>query len=99
MTAMTLTLSTKRMPETCSPVQYIRRFFDRHPEVCREQLLLEAVCREIARREQSRPEGGKCRRLTPEDVRLHGWISERLEVVRRERDCGWRKVLRLLTGN
>jgi hypothetical protein len=37
--------------------------------------------------------------LTAEDLRIHGWINERLAVLHRERNSLWAKLRRFLLGN
>jgi hypothetical protein len=37
--------------------------------------------------------------LTPEDLRIHAWINERLAAFHRERRGPWAKLRRLLFGD
>jgi hypothetical protein len=93
----------------------VRHYFDQHPEVSRQEFLLEAVRREIHFREQRetgngagpvrRQDKGTSRwstarpRLSAEDIRLHAWLTERLAVLHHERHGLWPKFRRFLFGN
>jgi len=93
----------------------VRHFFDQHPEVAREEFLLEAVRREIHFREQRETGNGAgtVRRggegtsrwsiarppLSAEDIRIHAWLIERMAVVDYERQGLWPKLRRFLFGN
>jgi hypothetical protein len=93
----------------------VRHYFDRHPDVAREQFLLEAVRKEIDFREQREAEHGAgparrhgegtnrpstvWRRPSAEDLRLHAWLTERLEAVSYERHGLWPNLRRFLFGN
>ena len=91
----------------------VRHYAARHPEVSREQFLLDVVGGEIdflERRGGTKSPGlgseGQNRdssfdfrpRLTAEDVRLHAWLSERLAAVHRERHGLWGKIRAFLFG-
>jgi hypothetical protein len=56
---------------------------------------LDAVRREIHFREESetRP------RVTPEDIRIHAWLNERLVMLHHQRYGFWRRVKRFLSRN
>ena len=93
----------------------VRHYFNHHPEVSREQFLLEAVQREIYFREQQetgngagperRTGGGVSRRfsarpaLSAEDIRIHAWLTERLAMLHYERHGLWPRLKRFLFGN
>jgi hypothetical protein len=93
----------------------VRHYFDQHPEVYREEFLLEAVRREIHFREQRatgngagpvRRQGQRTNRwstarppLSAEDIRIHAWLTERLAVLHYERYGLWPKLRRFLLGN
>jgi hypothetical protein len=93
----------------------IRRYFDQHPEVSREEFLLDAVRREIHVREQwdTDHRAGPVRRghpganhwstarpaITAEDIRIHTWLNERLAVLHHERHGFWPRLRRFLFGN
>ena len=93
----------------------VRHYFDQHPEVSRQEFLLEAVLREIHFREH-REKGngaGTMRRegegtgrwstarapLSAEDIRIHALLIERLAVLNYERYGLWPKLRRFLFGN
>jgi hypothetical protein len=90
----------------------VRHYFDQHPEVSRQEFLLEAVLREIHFREQ-REKGNKAgterrggdgtsRWFTPwpplsaEDVRIHARLMERLAALNYERYGLWPRLRRFL---
>jgi hypothetical protein len=93
----------------------VRRFFDQHPEVSRQEFLLEAVWREIRFREQRettngagnvRRENQGARRpsvarppLSAEDIRIHARLNERLALNNYERYGLWPKLRRFLFSN
>jgi hypothetical protein len=93
----------------------VRQYFDLHPEVSREEFLLEALQREIQFREQTemgtrvgpgrRFGGGAARRfparpaLSAEDIRIHTWLTERLALLHYERHGLWPRLKRFLFGN
>ena len=93
----------------------VRHYFDQHPEVSRQEFLLEAVRREIhfreqretgngaglARREGEGTNGWSTARPRPsaEDIRLHAWLTERLTMLHYERHGLWPKLRRFLFGN
>jgi hypothetical protein len=90
-------------------------YFSHHPEVSRQEFLLNALGREIHFREQREtryrpglihPErqrigGWPSVRppLSAEDIRIHTWLVERLAKVNYERHGLWPKLKRLLFGN
>jgi hypothetical protein len=91
----------------------IRQYFDRHPEVSREEFLLDALDREIDQREQGEADGAgrpstdglsadRGEALWPRwseaDVRGHAWLNQRMAVLRRERRGWWQRLRRLLSG-
>lgn len=61
----------------------VRRYFRRHPDVTREQFLVDAVGHELRRREDREAAGRTP--LTKEDIRIHVWLNQRLAVLHRER--------------
>jgi hypothetical protein len=93
----------------------VRHYFDLHPEIARENFLLDALSKEIDYHEQREvgDEAGRARRegkgtnrwstvrpqLSAEDIRLHAWLTERLAVLHYERQGLWPKLRRLLFGN
>ncbi len=93
----------------------VRHYFDQHPEVSRQEFLLEAVLREIHFREQRATgnRAGTMRRdgegtsrwstarppLSAEDIRIHALLIERLAVLNYERYGLWPKLRRFLFGN
>jgi hypothetical protein len=93
----------------------VRRYFDRHPEVSRDEFLLEALSREIDSREQSETSKGSSfarregrlaarwstrrSRPSPEEIRMHLWLSERLATLHRKRHGLWPKLERFLFGS
>jgi hypothetical protein len=93
----------------------VRHYFDQHPEVSREELLLEAVWREIHFREQKATGNvpGLARRkgqgttkwstaqppVSTEDIRIQAWLTERLAVLHYERHGLWPRLRRFLFGN
>jgi hypothetical protein len=79
----------------------VRRYLVRHPDVAPGEFLLDAVRRELTRRESlgthSWSEGR--RPLTEEDIRLHAWLNERLAMLHRERHGLWPRMQRFFFGN
>jgi hypothetical protein len=75
----------------------VRHYFHRHPEVSREEFLLEAVRREMHRREGPWAPA----RLPPstEEIRIHAGLTERLAAFDYERHGLWPKFRRFLFGN
>ncbi|SRR5579871_5093114 len=106
---------SRLMPPSNRLVDHVRRYFDRHPEVSREEFLLEAVRREIHAREQRetdrrarpmlRAHRGANRwsttrsPLTAEDIRIHAWLNERLAVLHHERHGLWPRLRRVFFGS
>jgi hypothetical protein len=96
-------------------VERVRHYFDRHPEVSRDEFLLEAIRREIYSREQKqtgngaglgRQESQGTSRwsiarppLTAEDIRIHAWLNERLAMLHHKRHGLWSKLRRFLFGS
>lgn len=78
----------------------VRHYFARHPEVSREEFLLEALARELALREGPDAEAVPLNRpLTEEDLRLHARLNERLAALNYERYGLWPRLRRLLFDN
>jgi len=92
----------------------VRHYFDEHPEVSRGEFLLDAVRREINRREQGetrnvvgtvRRDGeGINRRFTvrppsDDEIRFEALLAERLAVLHYERYGLWPRIRRFLFGN
>jgi hypothetical protein len=93
----------------------VRHYFEQHPEVSREEFLLEALGREMQLRERwgIGAGTGSARRerqtaslrstgrppLTAEDFRIHAWLLERLAAVNYERHGLWPKLRRFFFGN
>jgi hypothetical protein len=79
----------------------VRWYFVRHPEVVPEDFLLDAVGRELARREGLGPNSWSANRsrLTEEDIRLHAWLNERLTALHRERHRLGPSMRRFFLGN
>jgi hypothetical protein len=96
-----LSLGSNPTPPVNRLAQRLLRYLDQHPEVSREEFLHEAVRREIDRREGQ----GATRRpttrtpLTAEDIRIHAWLSDRLEMLHYERYSLWPRLRRFLLGN
>jgi hypothetical protein len=96
-------------------VERVRRYFNQHPEVSRDEFLLEAIRREIRFREERKTGNGAglARRegqgtsgwyiarppLTAEDILIHAWLNERLAMLHYERHGLWPKLRRFLFGN
>lgn len=93
----------------------LRRYFDEHPEVSREDFLRDAVRREIHAREQRETdyrawstrradrESNRWSTARPrpsaEDIRIHAWLSERLAVLHHKRHGLWPRLRHFLLGN
>ncbi|MGA2254407.1 MAG: hypothetical protein ABSG53_07085 [Thermoguttaceae bacterium] len=92
----------------------VRHYFDEHPEVSRGEFLLDAVRREINRREQGetrnvvgtvRRDGeGINRRFTvrppsDDEIRFGALLAERLAVLHYERYGLWPRLRRFVFGN
>jgi hypothetical protein len=81
-------------------VERVFRYLDQHPEISRAEFLLEAVHREIDRRErQEAIRTSARRRPSAEDVRLHAWLSDRVAMLHYERNGLWPRLRRFLAGN
>ncbi len=91
----------------------VRHYFDEHPEVSREEFLLDAIRREINLREQDetsdvvgtlRRDGkGITRQFTvrppsDDDIRFGALLAERLAAIHYERRGLWPKLRRFLFG-
>jgi len=102
----------KPVPGADRLTERVRYYFDQHPEVSRDEFLLEALRREIYFRE--RQEAGRLvgwqdhrssrwstarPRPTDEDVRMHAWLAERLAVLHHERHGLWPRLRRFLFSN
>jgi hypothetical protein len=101
------------VPPVNQLVERVRAYLSQHPEVSREELLLEAVRRVIVVREQKEMSSGvvgvesegTSKRytgrppLTAEDIRMHAVLAERLALLHYERYGLWPKVRRFLFGN
>ena len=105
---------SKPVPPVNRLVQRVRHYFDQHPEVSREEFLLDAVRREILVREQRevrngpgtvRGEGGESKRRSTgrppsnDDIRFGALLAERLAMLDYERYGLWPKLRRFLFGN
>jgi hypothetical protein len=106
---------TKPMRPVNRLAQRVRRYFDQHPEVSREDFLIEAIRREIRFRERNNPskEPGPVHRgsqqfyrsfkfrprITAEDIRVHSWLNERLAMLDYERNGVRPRLRRLLFDN
>jgi hypothetical protein len=93
----------------------VRQYFNKHPEVSRQEFLLQAVLREIHFRERmatgsgtgsARREGEGTSRwstarppLSAEDIRIHARLIERLAALNYERYGLWPRLRRFLFGN
>jgi hypothetical protein len=97
-------------PGVSSPLNLLAErvgyYFDKHPEVSRDEFLVEAVRREIYFREQRDlfnldGQGGVAARRPPsaEDVRVHAWVAERLAAIHREQQSSWRKFKRFFSDH
>jgi hypothetical protein len=110
-----LSARTSLRPPGSRLAERVRHYFDRHPEVSREEFLREAVQREIYLREQTDTEAGTGPRgrtdgeaahrfrarpaLTAEDIRIHAWLTERLAMLHYERHGLWPRFKRFFFGN
>jgi hypothetical protein len=106
---------SNRVPPLNRLAERVRHYFDRHPEVSREELLVDAVRREIQFREERETgnESGPARRegewkswrsiarplLTAEDIRVHALLARRLAILNYERHGLWPKLRRVLFCN
>jgi len=70
-------------PQTQALKDRIRRYFDEHPQVSRDDFLFGALQHETGSRQP----------LTSEDMRIHAWLIERQAILDRERS-GWRSRAR-----
>jgi hypothetical protein len=85
----------------------VRLYFDRHPEVSREEFLLDAIRKEIHVREHREREidtrgwgqgFGRLQPLTDEDFRIHAWLTQRVLSVDHGRRGLWQKLRDFLFG-
>jgi len=92
--------------------QRLAHYFDRHPELSREQFLLDALQREVTVREQrdrwygfryahatdrkTSTRSAYGQELTNLDSRIHDLLSERLSKLRRRPRGLWPRIQRLL---
>jgi hypothetical protein len=106
--------SGKPVPLANRVTERIRHYFNQHPEVSREEFLLEALRREVYFREQQDAGNGTRlarredqessrwstirRRPTAEDIRMHAWLAKRLAALHYERHGLWPKLRRFLLG-
>ncbi len=79
----------------------VRGYFRRHPDVAPEKFLVDAVGRELRRREGFETGSRSAGRSSPtaEDIRIHVWLSERLAALHRERHGFGSRMRRFLFGN
>jgi hypothetical protein len=105
----------KQVPPVRWLTDRVRNYFDRHPEVSRDEFLLDALSREMDCREQRERWNGAGfagrqdkkgtrwstarPRPSPEEIHLHAWLSERLAILHHERHGLWPKLGRSLFGN
>jgi len=106
---------SNRVPPVKRLAERVRHYFDQHPEVSREEFLVEAVRREMYHREHNEIKAGSgpARResrdsnfgstnrspLSAEDIRVHAWLMERLAVLHHERHGLWPRLRRFLFGH
>src|SRR5262245_38763008 len=87
------------IPPASRLAERVRNYFARHPEVSREEFLLDAVGRELVLRDgpvtSPKPIG---RPLTEEDIRIHAQLNERLAALNYERHGLWPRIRRFLFG-
>ena len=78
----------------------VQNYFARHPEVSREEFLLDAVKRELTLRDSSLTNPAPAERppLTEEDIRIHARLNERLAALHYERYGLWPRIRRFLFG-
>jgi hypothetical protein len=78
----------------------LRHYFDRHPEVFRQEFLLDAVRRELLIREQTETRNSSPRSsISAADIAVHAWLSQRLAMLHAERDGIWGRLRRFFFGN
>jgi hypothetical protein len=79
----------------------VRRYFVRHPDIVPEDFLVDALERELTRREAMGTSPWPAERLplTEEDILLHAWLHERLLALHRERHGLWPSVRRFFGSN
>jgi hypothetical protein len=70
--------AVRAMPRTAALADRLRRYFDQHSTMSRDDFLIGALQHEIDARQP----------LTIDDVRIHAWLVERQAVLDRERS-GW----------
>src|SRR5262245_37364142 len=89
------------IPPASRLAERVRNYFARHPEVSREEFLLDAVGRELTLRDrpETNPEPTVRPPLTEEDIRLHARLNERLAALHYERYGLWPRLRRFLFGN
>jgi hypothetical protein len=75
----------------------VRRYFRRHPDVAPEKFLVDAVGRELRRREGWEAAGRTP--LTEEDIRIHVWLNQRLAALHRERHGFGARIRRFFLRN
>jgi len=108
-------VGSKRVSPANRLAERVRHYFDQHPDVAREEFLLDAVRKEILFRERKemRNRGGIVGRerersnrrstdrppLSVEDIRIHALLAERVAVLHYERHGLWPKFRRFLFGN
>jgi hypothetical protein len=102
-------------PAVSQLAQRVDDYFSQHPDVSRQEFLLEALQREIRFREQREARNGAGlghgeaqwstgwsharSPLSAEDTRIHRWLVERLARVDYERHGLWPRLKRLLFEN
>ncbi len=102
------------VPPLTPLAQRVRHYFHEHPEITREQFLLEAVWREIRLCEQREASGktvaaqggsegtgrwrDAMRPQSAEDLRQRASLAERLALLHYERHGLWPRVRRFLAG-
>jgi hypothetical protein len=67
-------------------VDRVQGYLAAHPEVSREQFVVDAIENEMVRRDSPR------RFLTASDVELHAWLDDRLTLLRCQRQTRWQRL-------
>ena len=95
-------------------VKHVQKYFDQHPEVSREQFLLDAVRREMIFRDQTEMWHGEetvgqalggsnrasaVRPPSDDEIRFGALLAERLAVLHYERYGLWPRLRRFVFGN
>jgi hypothetical protein len=90
------------MVSTTCLTERVHHYFDRHPELSREEFVLKAVQHELDTVEREENYGMRRSPSSPsfptaQDIRIHAWLNGRLMKLHRERSSLWARLCGLFS--